>query len=98
MTSVSNHKSLLIRNGRVIDPSVSRDEIADVLVADRRIRQVGRVTQNADLSIDATGLIVCPGLIDMHVHLREPGNEEEETIASGTAAAVAGGFTTVVCM
>ncbi len=89
---------LLIRSGRVIDPASGRDETADVLIAGGRVRQVGRVTDAAALVIDADGLIVCPGLIDMHVHLREPGNEDEETIESGTAAAVAGGFTTVACM
>jgi dihydroorotase len=95
---VTNGRTILIRGGRVIDPASSRDETADVLIADGRIRQVGKVGGSADRMIDAAGLIVCPGLIDMHVHLREPGNEEEETIATGTAAAVAGGFTTVACM
>jgi len=90
--------SILIRAARVIDPAAARDETADVLIANGRIRRVGRITDSADQTIDAAGLILCPGLIDMHVHLREPGNEEEETIASGTAAAVAGGFTTVACM
>lgn len=92
------NKRLLIRGGRVIDPAASRDETADVLIENGRIRAVGTLRESADETIDAAGMIVCPGLIDMHVHLREPGNEEEETIASGTAAAVAGGFTTVCCM
>ncbi len=94
----TNNDSILIRAARVIDPAAQRDETADVLIADGRIRRVGRITESADQAIDAAGLILCPGLIDMHVHLREPGNEDEETIASGTAAAVAGGFTTVACM
>jgi len=90
--------SLLIRNGRVIDPKSGMDRIADVLISDGKVRQVGKVSQRADATIDASGLIVCPGLIDMHVHLREPGNEDEETIASGSAAAVAGGFASIACM
>jgi dihydroorotase len=88
----------LIKNGRVIDPSQPLDKVCDVLLADGKIRQVGRVTTVADRVLDARGLIVAPGLIDMHVHLREPGDEEEETIASGSAAAVAGGFTSIACM
>jgi len=95
---MKNAESILIRGGRVIDPASSHDAVADVLIADGKIRRVGKVSESADRTIDAGGLIVCPGLIDMHVHLREPGNEEEETIATGTAAAVAGGFTTVACM
>ncbi|MFO0838205.1 MAG: dihydroorotase [Phycisphaerae bacterium] len=91
--------SLLIRGGRVIDPSQNLDTVGDVLLANGKIAAVGRgVGGNADRTIDATGLIVCPGLIDMHVHLREPGFEERETIETGTAAAAAGGFTAVACM
>ncbi|MCA9243040.1 MAG: dihydroorotase [Phycisphaerales bacterium] len=89
--------TLLIRNGRVIDPSQEIDEIADVFVADGRIRRIGGGA-DADEVIDAGGRIVAPGLIDMHVHLREPGFEHKETIESGTAAAAAGGFTAVACM
>ncbi len=91
---------LLIRNGRVIDPVSGMDATADVAVADGRIAAISPSLSagNADKVIDAEGLIVCPGLIDPHVHLREPGQEDKETIASGTAAAVAGGFTTVCCM
>ncbi|MCK5269284.1 MAG: dihydroorotase [Sedimentisphaerales bacterium] len=89
---------LLIKNGRVIDPANKVDSNVDVLVRDGIVAEVGKVTTNAETVIDAAGLIVTPGLIDMHVHLREPGDEEEETIASGSAAAVAGGFTSVVCM
>lgn len=89
---------LLIKGGRVIDPSQGIDEVTDVAVADGRIVAVGKGGADAANVIDAAGRIVCPGLIDMHVHLREPGQEDEETIASGAAAAVAGGFTSVACM
>jgi len=88
----------LIRNGRVIDPGQDLDRVCDVLLAEGKVAGVGKIDATADEVIDATGLIVCPGLIDMHVHLREPGDEEEETIASGSAAAVAGGFTSIACM
>jgi dihydroorotase len=91
--------SLLIRNGRVVDPSQRLDRVADVFVSDGRVAALGGAAgRAADRTIDATGLIVAPGLIDMHVHLREPGKAEEETIASGAAAAVAGGFASVACM
>jgi dihydroorotase len=92
--------SLLIRNGRVVDPAGGTDAVADVLIADGRIQKVGRALKapaGAE-AIDATGKVVCPGFIDMHVHLREPGFEYKETIASGTRAAAAGGFTAVACM
>jgi len=89
---------LLIKNGRVICPDQGLDEVADVLVEDGRIEKVGSVSQPAEETLDATDKIVCPGLIDMHVHLRDPGDCDEETIASGSAAAVAGGFTTIVTM
>ena len=84
-----------IRGGRVIDPFVGRDEIADVFVVDGRF--VEKPPRDARV-FDATGLIVCPGLADIHVHLREPGQSHKETIESGTAAAAAGGFTYVACM
>lgn len=91
--------SWLIRGGRVIDPAQGIDEIVDVSLADGRISGIGRsAVRGAEQTLDAAGLIVAPGLIDMHVHLREPGQEERETIATGTAAAVAGGFTGVACM
>ena len=90
--------TILIKGGRVIDPASNLDGVADVLLRDGRVAKVGRVSEKADKTIDASGKIVTPGLIDMHVHLREPGDEEVETIASGAAAAVAGGFTTVAAM
>lgn len=92
-------KSILIRGGRVIDPSQEIDEKIDVLITDGKIAAVGRqAAGRADEVIDAGGLLVTPGLIDMHVHLREPGYEDKETIETGTAAAAAGGFTAVACM
>src|SRR5437868_3418803 len=91
--------TLRIANGRVIDPSQNIDQVADLWVEDDRLLGVApQPARRADRTIDATGMIVCPGLIDMHVHLREPGREEDETIATGTAAAVAGGVTSVACM
>jgi len=89
---------ILIRNGRVIDPAGGIDEIADVAIADGKIARVGGAAGKARKTIDAKGLIVCPGLIDIHVHCREPGHEEEETIATASAAAVAGGMTTILAM
>jgi len=85
-----------IVNGRVIDPANFRDESADLWIANGQITtaQVGEATE----TIDASGLVVAPGLIDIHVHLREPGQSHKETIASGTRAAAAGGFTTIVAM
>ena len=90
----------IIRNGRVIDPANKRDEIADLLIVDGKVAPVSQLsTLNTQPDeIDACNLIVCPGLIDMHVHLREPGFGHKETIESGARAAAAGGFTTVVCM
>jgi dihydroorotase len=91
--------TLRIANGRVIDPSQDLDRVADLWLADGRVVGVGpQPGRTADRSLDATGKIVSPGWIDMHVHLREPGREEDETIATGTAAAVAGGVTSVACM
>jgi len=93
---------VLIKNGRVIDPANDLDKVCDVLIVDEKIADIGRfngaVAQSVERVIDATGKLVTPGLIDIHVHFREPGDEEEETIASGSAAAVAAGYTSVVCM
>jgi dihydroorotase len=91
---------LLLRGGRVVDPSTGLDEIADLLLDGGRIEAIGRDIGTPDDAVlrDVTGLIVAPGLIDVHVHLREPGFEHKETIASGSRAAVAGGFTTVCAM
>jgi dihydroorotase len=92
-------KELLIRNGRVIDPASQRDSIADVFVRSGRIVAVGSNLDAAGAQVyDASGLIVAPGFIDMHVHLREPGFEYSETIETGARAAVAGGFTSICCM
>ena len=88
----------LIKNGRLIDPVNGVDQVTDILVDEFHVQRIGRIDEACEHQIDATGKIVSPGLIDLHVHFREPGDEEEETIASGSAAAVAGGFTSVVCM
>ena len=90
--------SLLVEHGTLIDPALNQNGPADVLLRDGKVVAVGRDLGPADQTIDATGKLVAPGLIDVHVHFREPGDEEEETIATGSAAAVAGGFTTVCCM
>lgn len=89
----------LIKNGRVVDPSQNIDEVLDILVEDGKIASLGIDLEAADAEVyDASGLVVAPGLIDMHTHLREPGLEAKEDIVSGTQAAVAGGITTVACM
>jgi len=93
---------LLIKNGRVIDPANNIDKKCDILIIDGKIAEVGTlgpgVEKTVQKVIDVGGKLVTPGLIDIHVHFREPGDEEEETIASGSTAAVAAGFTSVVCM
>jgi dihydroorotase len=89
---------ILIQGGRVIDPSQQIDRVTNVLIEDGRIAGFDVAPHGAALIINAAGKIVAPGLIDMHVHLREPGREEDETIRSGTAAALAGGFTSILCM
>jgi len=92
---------ILLRGGRVVDPANGRDGAFDVLIDGDRIARVGRglpVEDGVKVVDVPGGLVVCPGLIDMHVHLREPGQEHKETVATGTAAAVAGGFTAVACM
>lgn len=92
--------SLLLKNGRVIDPANHRDEVADLLIVDGHIAAATDAANLVDKPevIDCTGKIVAPGLIDLHVHFREPGQSAKETIATGTRAAAAGGFTSVVCM
>jgi dihydroorotase len=92
-------RKLIIRNGRVIDPASKLDAISDVLIEGDKIAAVGEKLQVAGAErCDASGLIVAPGFIDMHVHLREPGFEYAETIESGSHAAAAGGFTSICCM
>jgi dihydroorotase len=90
----------LLKGGRVLDPANGIDGVHDVLIDGDRIAQVGRdlSANGAQVVAIPDGLVVCPGFIDMHVHLREPGQEHKETVATGTAAAVAGGFTAVACM
>ncbi len=99
--------SILIQNGRVIDPSQKMDRVADLLIVDGKVAAYdvspdgveGADGREGELTvIDAANKIVSPGLIDMHVHLREPGREEDETVATGTAAALAGGFTSIACV
>jgi dihydroorotase len=91
--------SLLIRGGHIIDPSQGIDQVGDLLIAEGKIVQIGgTVILSKAQHLDATGLVVCPGFIDLHCHLREPGFEDKETIATGTKAAAIGGFTTVCCM
>ena len=91
--------TLIVKNGRVIDPAQQLDTIADVLISDGNIRTIGQnlTAPGADL-FDATGCVVAPGFYDIHVHLREPGFEDSETIASGAQCALVGGFTTICCM
>ena len=90
---------LVLKNGRVIDPSQHIDRIADVAMEDGVIREVGATIDSLGCEpFDASGLIVAPGFIDMHVHLREPGFEHSETIETGSRAAAAGGFTSICCM
>ena len=93
-------RPILIHGGRVVDPSRRLDEVTDVLLMDGTVADVGRDLGRPDDAecLDATGLVVAPGLIDVHVHLREPGQEDRETIATGAASAVAGGFTGVCAM
>jgi dihydroorotase len=92
--------SLLLRGGRVVDPANRIDAVQDVLIADGRIVRVGLALRAPEGTpvLDVAGKVVCPGFIDIHVHLREPGLEYKETIASGTRAAAAGGFTALACM
>lgn len=90
---------LLIKNGRVVDPESQTDDKLDILIDNGRIADINKnIKTEAQRSIDATGLIVAPGFIDMHVHLREPGQENKETIRTGARAAAKGGFTSIACM
>jgi len=90
--------TILIKDGRVIDPSQQMDRVTNLLLRDGRVAAYDATANGEETMIDASGKIVAPGLIDMHVHLREPGSEEDETIETGTAAALAGGFTSIACM
>jgi dihydroorotase len=90
---------LLIRNGTIVDPSQSLDAKRDLLIRDGKVASIGAaIVEDGVETFDASGLIVAPGFIDLHVHLREPGHEYKETIESGARAALAGGFTSVCCM
>jgi len=92
-------KSLLIQGGRIIDPRQGIDKVGSLLISDGQISWWGETPPRPDYNVlNAAGLIVCPGFIDLHCHLRQPGSEEKETIATGTQAAARGGFTTVCCM
>lgn len=90
---------LCLHGATLVDPATGRSEVADCWLSDGRIVGLGAQPGPGDWhTVDVTGLVVCPGLIDLHVHLREPGQEHKETIATGTEAAIAGGFTTLCCM
>ena len=91
---------ILIKNGRVIDPKTKRDEVLDIAIKDNKIEKIGKfpITSEYKRVIDASGNIVAPGLIDVHVHFRDPGYTHKEDIESGSLSAAKGGFTTVVCM
>ena len=90
---------LIIKNGRVIDPASKRDKVSDVFIADGKfVKTLTSAQQKTAQVIEARGLVVCPGLVDIHVHFREPGQTHKETILTGAQAAAAGGFTSVVCM
>ena len=91
--------ALMLRNARVIDPQVDLDEVCDILIRDGRVVEVGHdLVMPKGVERDLSGKILVPGLVDIHVHLRDPGLEQKEDIASGTRAAAHGGFTTVACM
>src|SRR5688572_27144817 len=94
--------ALLLAGGRIIDPSQRVDRVGDLLLRDGKVLAIGEsatMQSGRDVErLDVSGLVVCPGLIDLHVHLREPGQTAKETMATGTAAAARGGFTSLVCM
>src|SRR3984885_3174491 len=97
----SKSRSLLIKGGHLIDPAAKINAPMDILLRDGRVAEIAlpnKIRGSADEKLEARGLIVAPGFIDLHVHLREPGQGYKETIASGTAAAAAGGFTSVCTM
>lgn len=89
---------LVVKNGHLIDPTHDVDRVADILIDNGKIKDIGNIESNDIPTIDATGLCVAPGFFDIHVHLREPGTEEAETLRSGGCAAVAGGFTAIAAM
>lgn len=91
--------SLMIRGGRVLDPATNTDEIADIYIEDGSVKKIGtKLTEKADEVIDAAGKYVMPGFVDLHVHLRDPGQTEKETVETGAAAAAKGGYTTIMAM
>jgi dihydroorotase len=90
--------TLLIQNGRVVDPKNGIDAIQDIFIENGKIAALGKTKGKADTTVDATGLVVTPGLVDIHVHFREPGREDKETLETGSMAALAGGVTSVVVM
>ena len=101
MTRNNRPESLLLKGGRVIDPVSHVDAEMDVLLRDGRVAEIAprnKLRGSADETFNARGLIVAPGFVDLHVHLREPGQSHKETIATATAAAAAGGFTSVCAM
>ena len=91
---------ILIKNARVMDPESGFDQVTDILLDGKKIRQIGKVNDVSGIEqvINASGMIAAPGLIDVHVHFRDPGFTYKEDLQTGSAAAAAGGFTTVVCM
>ena len=88
----------LIKNGRVVDPASKLDAVRDILVEDGKIAAVKKRLNRVSKVIEAEGMLVMPGLIDLHTHLRDPGRPDKETIASGSRAAALGGFTSICCM
>ena len=91
--------ALLIKGGRLFDPVKGVDKVTDILIDEGNIVAIGNIDDGeVDSTLDAAGMVVTPGLIDIYTHLREPGREDEETVASAAAAAVRGGFTTITAM